>query len=248
MEEIQRKGAQQDTIFALGDTVPTINPPSEAETALPIRRSPAARYTFGLVLLALVAGLMTGVVQLPNFPTSPQAVVPQSSEAGTARPGKFPMPNMAPDSEAASAPRLAQPALRVDSQLMLQSPLAGLLQSVPSPDLDRAIDGMWFSEAEKVRLRKQVAAGNVRVALIVLSDWDAEDGDSVTVSAAGYSQFVRLSHRPTTIAVPYTVGEPLTVMGAFDGDNRGITVAVHLGDTRVPLSMRLGSTVLVPTP
>ncbi len=126
---------------------------------------------------------------------------------------------------------------------------SNLLRPVQTSELERAIAEVGLAEAEEERLRGEIAAGDTRLAWIVLSDWDAQDGDGVLVSAAGYAQHVRLYHRPTTLAVPYKPGVPITLTGDVDGDNSGkITVAVHMGDARVPLSLRLGQTVQVPTP
>jgi len=113
--------------------------------------------------------------------------------------------------------------------------------------LERAIAEVPFAEGEKERLRGEIAAGDIRLAWIVLSDWLEEDADGVLVSAAGYAQHVRLFHRPTTLAVPYKPGVPITLTGDVDGGG-GITVGVHMGEGRVPLRLRPGQAVQVPTP
>jgi hypothetical protein len=199
-----------------------------------------ARSTFGgLAIFALGAGVMTGVIPIPDFRALPLASAPaavqEMSTAPAAAPLSVPVPAPAPASIKAQPQPLAQP-----------SP--GLLRPLEASELKRAIDGMHIAEAEKQRLRKEIATGDARLAWIVVSDWDVEDGDEVLISAAGYAQQVRLYHRPTTLAVPYKPGVPVTLTAAVDGDNSGITVAVHMGNGRLPLTLQPGTTVQVPTP
>jgi hypothetical protein len=139
-----------------------------------------------------------------------------------------------------TAPALEQPA----PQHMGPS----LIQPVAATDLQKAIDGMLISNSEKARLRDETAAGKTRVGWVTVSDSVAEDGDWVIVSSAGFSQDVRLFHKPTTIAVPYTPGVPAVVTGKVDGGG-GITVAVHVGGSTFRLApMQVGASVQVPTP
>jgi hypothetical protein len=197
---------------------PVILPP-EPEAAREIPNAGLTRSALTLAILALGAGLITGVIPIPDFDAAPTHVVSPATSSIEAEP---------------------QPLAQMSSNL---------LRPVQTSELERAIAEVGLAEAEKERLRGEIAAGDTRLAWIVLSDWDAEDGDGILVSAAGYAQHVRLYHRPTTLAVPYKPGVPITLTGDVDGDNSGkITVAVHMGEARVPLSLRLGQTVQVPTP
>src|SRR5215831_16870622 len=191
----------------------------EPGAAREIPNAGLARSALTLAVLALGAGLITGVVPIPDFDAAPTHIVSPPTSSIEAEP---------------------QPLAQMSSNL---------LRPVQTSELERAIAEVRLAEAEKERLRGEIAAGDTRLAWIVLSDWDAEDADGVLVSAAGYAQHVRLYHRPTTLAVPYKPGVPITLTGEVDGDNSGkITVAVHMGEARVPLSLRLGQTVQVPTP
>jgi hypothetical protein len=191
----------------------------EAEAAREIPNAGLTRSALTLAVLVLGAGLMTGVISIPDFDTAPTHIVSPATSSIEAVP---------------------QPLAQMSSNL---------LRPVQTSELERAITEVRLAEADKERLRGEIAAGDTRLAWIVLSDWDKEDGDEVLVSAAGYAQHVRLYHRPTTLAVPYNPGAPITLTGNVDGNNGGwITVEVHMGEARVPLSLRLGQTVQVPTP
>ena len=178
---------------------------------------------------------MTGVIPFPDLGILPEASAPATVEQVSPPHAATPLPSQI-------APIEVQPQPQA-----LASP--GLLRPLQASELQRAIDGMGVAAADKEHLRGEIIAGSTQLAWMVLSDWDVEDGDSVLVSAAGYSQFVRLYHRPTTLAVPYKPGVPVTLTAAVDGDNSGwITVAVHMGDAPIRLKLPPGATVQVPTP
>jgi len=189
----------------------------EAEAAREIPNAGLTRSALTLAVLALGAGLMTGVIPIPDFDTAPTHIVSPATSSIEAEP---------------------QPLAQMS---------ANLSRPVQTSELERAIAEMRLPEAEKERLRGEIAAGDTRLAWIVLSDWLEEDADGVLVSAAGYAQHVRLFHRPTTLAVPYKPGVPITLTGDVDGGG-GITVGVHMGEGRVPLRLRPGQAVQVPTP
>jgi hypothetical protein len=148
----------------------------------------------------------------------------------------------------AMQPAVAPAPVSINLQPQLSAFTPGFLHPLQASEVEAAITGMAIADADKRRLRKETATGDTRLAWIVVSDWDVEDGDEVLISAAGYAQQVRLYHRPTTLAVPYKPGTPVILSGAVDGDNRGITVAVHMRGAPVPLKLRLGEVVQVPTP
>lgn len=94
-----------------------------------------------------------------------------------------------------------------------------------------------------------VQAENGARALGWLSLWDNfdEDGDVVSVSAAGVTQTVELRHLPTRILVPYVPGQPVYLTGERDGMGGGVTVAVELSTGPLPLPpLAVGQTVALP--
>ena len=109
--------------------------------------------------------------------------------------------------------------------------MPSLIRPVAAADVEQAIGATPGTDADKARLRGEITSGRTRIGWLTVLDLDAEDGDWVTVSSAGVSQQVQLFHAPTTIAVPYAPGAPVTVTGMVDGDGKGITVAVE-GDRR----------------
>src|SRR5436190_23073699 len=124
-----------------------------------------------------------------------------------------------------------------------------LIQPVAAADLQKAIGALLLPDSAKAKVQGDIASGRTRIGWITVSDSDVEDGDWVTLSSAGFEQAVRLYHKPTTIAVPYTPGVPVTVTGRVDGDGKGITVAVFIGASNFPLApMQVGTSVQVPTP
>jgi hypothetical protein len=155
--------------------------------------------------------------------------------------GLLPVPGLGPPPQPLPVPlAIEQP---------VTQPISGpsLIRPVPAAELQRAIDATQLSDSEKARLRIEVV-GKTRLGWVTVSDSVEEDGDWVIVSSGGFQQDIRLFHRPTTIAVPYTPGVPATVTGKIDGGG-GITVAVHVGASIFPLApMQVGTSVQVPTP
>jgi hypothetical protein len=152
-----------------------------------------------------------------------------------------------PGSQPESAPPAAPIAIHEQQAQPQFRP--SLIQPVAAADVDRAVGAVLVADADKARLRGEIASGRTRIGWLTVLDSDAEDGDWVTVSSPGFSQQVRLFHAPTTIAVPYAPGMPVTVTGMVDGDGKGITVAVRVGASSFVLApMQVGTSVQVPTP
>jgi hypothetical protein len=127
--------------------------------------------------------------------------------------------------------------------------MPSLIRPAAAAEVEQAIGAILGTDADKARLRGEIASGRTRIGWLTVLDSDVEDGDWVTVSSAGVSQQVRLYHAPTTIAVPYAPGVPVTVTGMVDGDGKSITVAVRAGtNTFVLAPMQPGTSVQVPTP
>ena len=96
------------------------------------------------------------------------------------------------------------------------------------------------------RLMSMVETGERAVGWLTLWDNFDEDGDVVSVSAAGLTQIVPLTHAPKRIAVAYVPGQPVYVTGEHDGGG-GITVAVELSTGSLPLPpIAVGQTVTLP--
>jgi len=141
------------------------------------------------------------------------------------------------------------PPVAVEQQEAKPQPMPSLIRPVPAADVERAVGAILGTDADKARLRAEIASGQTRIGWLTVLDSDVEDGDWVTVSSAGISQKVQLFHAPTTVAVPYAPGVPVTVTGTVDGDGKGITVAVRVGANSFVLApMRPGTSVQVPTP
>jgi hypothetical protein len=223
---------QESLVSGMGAFGPAALPPEAEATGQAVGMRSGLG---GLAILVLAAGIMTGVIPIPDLGILPPASGPAAVEQVAPPHAALPMP-------APIAPMEAQP----QPQAL---PSAGLLQPLQASELERAIGGMRVAEADKEHLRGEIAAGSTHLAWMVLSDWDAEDGDAVLISAAGYSQLVPLYHRPTTLAVPYKPGIPVTMTAAIDGNGGGwITVAVHIAGAPIRLNLRPGATVQVPTP
>jgi hypothetical protein len=140
-------------------------------------------------------------------------------------------------------------ATAVEEQQPKPQLMPSLIRPAAAGEVEQAIAAVLTTDVEKARLRTEIASGRTRIGWLTILDSDVEDGDWVSVSAAGLSQQVRLYHAPTTIAVPYRPGLPVTVTGTVDGDGKSITVAVRVGAASFVLApMQVGTSVQVPTP
>src|SRR5262245_30627624 len=151
----------------------------------------------------------------------------------------------------ASQPERASPAtpIAIEEQQPKPQLMPSLIRPVAPAEIEQALGAILGTDADKARLRAEIASGRTRIGWLTVLDSEVEDGDWVTVSSAGIAQQVRLYHAPTTIAVPYAPGAPVTVTGMVDGDGKGITVAVRVGTNSFVLApMRPGTSVQVPTP
>jgi hypothetical protein len=102
---------------------------------------------------------------------------------------------------------------------------------------DQAIANLRLSDAEKRHIRAEVLADRLRLGVTFAWDWDAEDGDVVSLASAGFVQTVALTIAPQIVVIPYeSAGAPLLVTGIHDGDGGGITAAV--GSPANPFQLR----------
>lgn len=88
--------------------------------------------------------------------------------------------------------------------------------------------------SEKARLKQKLADSPVRIGAVTLWDTVDEDGDQVTVSAAGFTQTLTILHKPETFFVPYLPGGTLRISGVRDGGG-GITLGAQTSLGRLPL-------------
>jgi hypothetical protein len=122
-----------------------------------------------------------------------------------------------------------------------------LIKPVAASEIDRAIATLAMSEQERGRVRSAVNSGKTRLGWVTVSDAQAEDGDWVAVSGAGFRQDIRIGKKPLLVAVPYAPGTPVTVTGLVDGQGGGITLSVHLGGGIVNLKpLQRGESLEVP--
>jgi hypothetical protein len=103
--------------------------------------------------------------------------------------------------------------------------------------LDGAIAALRLNYAERQHIRDEVLAGRLRLGATMAWDWDAEDGDVVSLTSAGFVQTVSLLNAPQLVVIPYAGdATPLLVTGVHDGDDMGITAAV--GTPANPFKLR----------
>jgi len=126
---------------------------------------------------------------------------------------------------------------------------SSLVKPAAASESEQAIARLMMSDADKDKVRAEVARGKVRLGWITVSDIQQEDGDWVRLEAAGFRQDVRLLHRPYTVAVPYLPGSVITVTGLVDGGGGNVTVAVYVGSVQVSLKpLAKGETLQIPAP
>ena len=79
---------------------------------------------------------------------------------------------------------------------------------------------------EKERLSLALETGDVRIAAIWLWDNQAEDGDSVRISASGFTQTTGIKKSPTMFYVPVQTGTSMQITAVADGGG-GVTLGVR---------------------
>jgi hypothetical protein len=102
-------------------------------------------------------------------------------------------------------------------------------------------------EAEKARLVEKLADRTVRLAAVTVWDTVDEDGDTVDVTAAGFSQRLVIMHKPTTFFLPVLPGGSVVIKAVRDGGGGGVTLGVStvLGPYRLP-ALAVGQAVEIP--
>lgn len=106
---------------------------------------------------------------------------------------------------------------------------------------------LGIARAQAERWLAKVDNGERTLGWIALWDNFDEDGDVVTLSTAGISLSVPLTHSPTRLLIPYIPGQPVFVTGERDGMGGGVTAAVELSSGALPLPpLAVGQTVALP--
>jgi hypothetical protein len=126
----------------------------------------------------------------------------------------------------------------------------GTLLPVDVSDRDRKAELLRVLPIPRMqaeRLMAMVESGERMLGWLTLWDNFDEDGDVVSVSAAGFTQSVALRHVPVRILVPYVPGQPVFLTGERDGGGGGVTAAVELSSGPLPLPpLAVGQTVALP--
>jgi hypothetical protein len=114
---------------------------------------------------------------------------------------------------------------------------------------DTLLHALSLAPAEAERLIALVERGERMLGWLTMWDNFDEDGDIASVTAAGLTQSVPLTHAPKRILVPYIPGQPVLVTGERDGMGGGVTLAVELSTGPLPLPpLAVGQTVSLPIP
>lgn len=127
----------------------------------------------------------------------------------------------------------------------------GAVSSASLEFLEKAGGRNWFllflSDAEKARLKSDLAIERRRIGTITLWDTVDEDGDQVRVESGGYVQDVPLKHTPRVLVVPFGPGDSVKITAIVDGGGGGLTLGVStlLGPTLLPRLLP-GETVEIP--
>lgn len=115
------------------------------------------------------------------------------------------------------------------------------------PQREKLMESLLMSKSKAEHLLELVEHGERMLGWLALWDNFDEDGDVVSVTAAGFTQIVPLRHMPTKILVPYVPGQAVFVTGEHDGMGGGVTVAVELSTGPLPLPpLAVGQTVALP--
>ncbi len=94
---------------------------------------------------------------------------------------------------------------------------------------------LLLTEAEKRELEAQLTAGTAAVGVITLWDNVDEDGDTIQVEGAGFTQTFTILHTPKSFYVPYRPGTTIRVTAIRDGGG-GVTLGAAglFGDLGLP--------------
>lgn len=151
-------------------------------------------------------------------------------------------------------PHLPVPASVADRAVAVDAAkMTGFLRPFDPVFLDLNGGENWsmvaLPDAEKKRLREDLANKRLRLVAVTVWDTDDEDGDRVRVDSAGYSEEITLRNARRDVIVPVGVGEPVRVTAILDGGGGGVTLGAQteLGPIHLP-PLRVGQYVEVAAP
>lgn len=131
------------------------------------------------------------------------------------------------------------------------------LETVPAADLKSAINSMGLDQQQRAILEnalrnstspQQDSSQDNTVKMMWLELWNfaSQDGDSVSISSAGYQATFPILKAPSRIAVPVDANQPIQVTGVHDGGG-GITLGAKNGQNRLSLPILApGQTIQLP--
>jgi hypothetical protein len=115
------------------------------------------------------------------------------------------------------------------------------------PRKDHLVQSLRMPKMQAEQLIALIERGERMLGWLTLWDNYDEDGDVVSVTAAGFTQSVALTHAQQRILVPYVPGQPVFITGERDGLGGGVTVAVELSTGPLPLPpLAVGQTIALP--
>lgn len=132
------------------------------------------------------------------------------------------------------------------------------IATVPSGEIDAALDEMQLAPADKSALRDQLEStdpsavpatsnpANKRLARVTLWDTHSQDGDVVAVVSAGYRREVLITHAPQQVIIPVDGSTVVQIIGVRDGGG-GITLGATGSSSSVLMPiMSVGQTIALP--
>jgi hypothetical protein len=100
---------------------------------------------------------------------------------------------------------------------------------------DHVLAMLTMPPADKERLRSQLQNSSVRIGGVTLWDTFDEDSDVIRISAAGFSQELKIQHIPKRFFVPYLPGASVRLEAVTDGGGGGVTLGVSTSLGKLPL-------------
>lgn len=103
------------------------------------------------------------------------------------------------------------------------------LELVTPAQTDAALRSLALEPEQEAAIRRDVLAGQTRLAWLSLFDSDAEDGDVVTVESAGLRHTMLLTRQPVAVALCLPASGRITLVGVDQGRGGGVTVGIVAG-------------------
>jgi hypothetical protein len=151
-------------------------------------------------------------------------------------------------------PPLPVPASVADRAVAIDpAKMTGFLRPFDAIFLDLNGGENWsmvaLPDAEKKRLREDLANKRLRLVAVAVWDSDDEDGDRVRIDSAGYSEEITLRNARRDVIVPVGAGDPVRITAVLDGGGGGVTLGAQteFGPIHLP-PLRVGQYVEVTAP